>query len=70
MIAEYSGRQVGTHLLVLFLHFISKSQRENSMGEASIKCEFLKFVGTISVHLASCLNVQNTVRERYKVNID
>lgn len=38
MIAEYSERQVGTHLLMLFLHFISKSQREEREREASIKC--------------------------------
>lgn len=37
MIAEYSRRQVGTHILVLFLHFISKSQREKSERETSIK---------------------------------
>lgn len=28
---------MGTHLLMLFLHFISESQREKSKGEASTK---------------------------------
>lgn len=63
VIAEYSGRQVGAHLLVLFLHFTCKSQRENGKRDASIKCEFFKFAVALSINFASCLNVQNIERQ-------
>lgn len=65
MIAEYSGRQVGTHLLMLFLHFISKCQREKSATEALIKCIIwiLLVLLTSTLHLTSeCTKYEHDIQ--------
>ena len=55
MIAEYSGRQVGTHVLMLFLLLFPKVRGGKWEGGICKIC-YLNFAGTISIHLTPCWN--------------